>query len=110
MHGSGDIDSIPEAQQLDLRATIAAATRALALLDADRLEELARSCHKLNSDLPKQSRSMRANFARRSAAASGELAALAHVLEATRANLNVMRRLRDLREGNLEYGCPQPSL
>jgi hypothetical protein len=28
----------------------------------------------------------------------------ARVLEATRANLNVMNRLRELREGQMEYG------
>ena len=32
------------------------------------------------------------------------MAVFARVLEATRANLNVMNRLRELREGRLEYG------
>jgi hypothetical protein len=35
------------------------------------------------------------------------MAVLARVLEATRANLNVMNRLRELRGGRLEYGAPQ---
>ena len=35
------------------------------------------------------------------------MAAFARVLEATRANLNVMKRLRDLRTGRLEYTVPQ---
>jgi hypothetical protein len=35
------------------------------------------------------------------------MAVLARVLEATRANLNVMNHLRDLRAGRLEYGQPQ---
>jgi hypothetical protein len=37
----------------------------------------------------------------------GDIAIFARVLEATRANLNVMNRLRDLRAGRLEYGEPQ---
>jgi hypothetical protein len=32
------------------------------------------------------------------------MAIFARVIEATRANLNVMQRLRDLRTGRLEYG------
>jgi hypothetical protein len=32
------------------------------------------------------------------------MAVFARVLEATRANLNVMNRLRELRAGRLEYG------
>ena len=36
----------------------------------------------------------------------GEMAVFARVLEATRANLNVMNRLRELRSGRLEYREP----
>jgi len=35
--------------------------------------------------------------------AAGDMAVFARVLEATRANLNVMNRLRELRTGRLEY-------
>ena len=35
------------------------------------------------------------------------MAVFARVLEATRANLKVMNRLRELRAGRLEYGEPQ---
>jgi hypothetical protein len=35
--------------------------------------------------------------------ATGDMAVFARVLEATRANLNVMNRLRELRAGRLEY-------
>jgi hypothetical protein len=36
--------------------------------------------------------------------AKGDMAVFARVLEATRANLDVMNRLRELRAGRLEYG------
>jgi hypothetical protein len=35
------------------------------------------------------------------------MAVFARVLEATRANLSVMRRLRDLRAGRIDYGEAQ---
>jgi hypothetical protein len=35
--------------------------------------------------------------------AAGEMAVFARVLDATRENLSVMRRLRELRAGRLEY-------
>jgi len=39
--------------------------------------------------------------------AAGEMAVLARVLEATRANLNVMNRLRELHAGRREYSEAQ---
>jgi hypothetical protein len=83
------------------------ATRALARLDAERLEELALSCRALNRDpAPERSPQYRAQAKE----AAGEMVVFARVLEATRSNLNVMRRLRELRRGRLEYSereaCP----
>jgi hypothetical protein len=83
----------------ELRQIIAEASRALACLDANRLEELAGCCQALNRDLPP-----REELARQASEARTDLAVFAHVLEASRANLNVMRRLRDLRMGVDEYG------
>lgn len=78
---------------------VAEASRALASLNADRLEELAGCCQALNRDLPP-----REELKRQAMEARADLAVFAHVLEATRANLNVMRRLRDLRMGLAAYG------
>jgi hypothetical protein len=83
----------------ELRQIIAEASRALARLDANRLEELAGCCQALNRDLPP-----REELARQALGARTDLAVFAHVLEATRANLNVMRRLRNLRMEQAEYG------
>lgn len=87
-----------------LKELVVEASRALARLDADRLEELALSCQALNRDLGHVSVYERAELALQAREASGDMAVLARVLEATRANLNVMNRLRELRAGRLEYG------
>ena len=87
-----------------LKEVVEEASRALACLDANRLEELARSCEALNRDLPSWNPDVRANLARQAKEAAAEMTVFAGVLEATRANLNVMQRLRDLRAGRLEYG------
>jgi hypothetical protein len=79
------------------------ATRSLARLDADRLEELAQSCRALNRDPAPVKPAERRAQAAQAAKAAEEMAVFARVLEATRANLNVMRRLRELRLGRLEY-------
>ena len=85
---------------------VAEASRALAQLDTPRLEELALCCQALN-------RQPRDHFSQSGAAlvqevreAMGEMATFARVLEATRANLEVMRRLEALRTGRLEYARP----
>ena len=88
----------------ELREVVVAASLALARLDADRLEELALSCRALNWDLAAVTGDGRAELARQARESAGEMAVLGRVLEATRANLNVTRRLRELREGPLEYG------
>ncbi len=86
----------------ELKQIIAEASRALACLDADRLEELAGCCQALNRDLPPGK-----DLERQAAEARTDMAIFGHVLEATRANLNVMRRLRDLRQSTAEYGEPK---
>ncbi len=82
----------------ELKQIVVEASRALACLDSDRLEEMAACCHALNRDLPPQ-----AEVARQAREAEADMATFARVLEATRANLNVMRRLRDLRRGMADY-------
>lgn len=88
----------------ELRELVVEASRSLARLDADRLEELALSCQALNRDLEQPAyRNKRAKLARQAREAAGDMATFARVLEVTRANLNVMNRLRELRAGRLEY-------
>ena len=102
MLGSGMRHEHPELKQL-----VVEASRALARLDADRLEELALSCQALNRELTPMSQNQRTALIRQSREAAGDMATFSRVLEATRANLNVMNRLRDLRMGRLEYTHPQ---
>ncbi len=90
-----------------LRELVVEASRALARLDAERLEELALSCQALNRDLAEADRDARSALAAESREAVGDMAVFARVLDATRANLHVMNRLCELREGRLEYGGPQ---
>ena len=90
-----------------LKELVAEASQALARLDADRLEELALSCQILNRDLAPRDAGNRAELACQAREATGDMAVFARVLEATRANLNVMSRLRELRAGRLEYGGSQ---
>jgi hypothetical protein len=85
--------------QPELRELVREASRALACLDAGRLEELALSCQALNRDPAAE----RTALARQAREAVGDLAVFGRVLEATRANLQVMNRLRELRAGRLEY-------
>jgi hypothetical protein len=94
-------------EQPKLKQLVVEASQALAQLDAGRLEELALSCQALNRDLPAASSEDRARLARQAQEAAGEMAVFARVLEVTRANLNVMNRLRELRAGRLEYSEAQ---
>jgi hypothetical protein len=87
----------------ELKTLVLEASHALARLDATRLEELALSCQALNRDLATVHPEERTGLARQACEAAGEMAVFGRVLEATRANLNVMNRLRQLREGRLEY-------
>ena len=83
----------------ELRELVAEASHALALLDADRLEELAACCQALNRDLESADVAGREGLARQARDAQGDLAVFGRVLEATRANLAVMNRIRALRAG-----------
>jgi hypothetical protein len=85
----------------ELKELVVEASQALARLDADRLEELVLSCLALNRDL---SPVKTEDLTRQGREATGDLAVFARVLEATRANLNVMNRLRQLRAERLDYG------
>ena len=82
----------------ELKQVVREASQALALLDANRLEELACACRALRCD-----RMDPAELRRQEREAAGEMAVLARVLDATRANLQVMNRLKDLREGRNSY-------
>jgi len=93
----------------ELKELVVEASLALARLDAKRLEELALSCQALNRDLAQTNLETAAVLGCQAKEAAGEMAVFARVLEATRANLNVMNRLRELLADRLEYGEPQPS-
>jgi len=86
-----------------VREKVKEASLALARLDADRLEALVVSCKALERDLALTSGEAIEMAPSEAKAAMNDLAVFARVIEATRANLNVMTRLRDLREGRLEY-------
>jgi len=95
----------------ELKELVAEASHALAQLDASRLEELALSCHVLNRSLSLRGGSAadRARMAREASEAAPAMQVFARVLEATRANSNVMNRLRELRMARLEYSERQVS-
>lgn len=72
-----------------LKGVLIEATRALSHLDADRLEELALACERLNRDSrPLAARRVQAQSAER------EWVLFRRLLEATGANLRVVRRAR----------------
>jgi hypothetical protein len=90
----------------ELRELVVEASLALARLDADRLEELALSCQALNrgiAPLPLNDAN-RVQLMRQAREASSEMAILGRVLEATRTNLEVMKRIRERRDRRMEYG------
>jgi len=91
----------------ELRDLVREASRALSLLDADGLETLAMSCRALNRTREEAEAAKSVVGVREARAATVEMAQFGRVLEATRANLRVMRRLREVRLGSLEY-APQP--
>jgi hypothetical protein len=86
-----------------LKDMILEAARALAQLDADRLEALAVSCQALSRDFKRESveRKVLSSEAR---GALVEMGAFESVLAATKANLEVMRRARKLRDELPQYG------
>ncbi len=91
-------------QQTELRQLVAEATHALARLEVGRLEEMALCCEALNRDGRWSAIADRAELVRQAQDAAGEMAVFARVLEATRSNANVLRRLEELRAERLEYG------
>ncbi len=90
----------------ELREVVVEASLSLARLDAERLEELAVWCGDFNRDRMLVGNAECAEWARQARQASGELAVFGRVLEATRSNLEVMKRLRERRAARLEYGGP----
>ncbi len=94
-----------------LKEMVVEASRALARLDVQRLEELALCCQALNrdlavGDLARPDGDTRRTLDFEAKEATGDMAVFARVLEATRANLHVIHRLRELREDRLGYGLP----
>ncbi len=87
----------------ELRQIVVEASQALALLDAARLEELALSCQELTRTLNPKDARVRGLLAEQARESQADMAVFAHVLAATRANLDVMNRLRELRAGRVEY-------
>ncbi len=99
MQGSGQGRVHPALKEL-----VAEASRSLARLDAERLEELASSCQQLIREFAAQDSEGRLRLALQSREAAGEMAVFARVLAVSKANLNVVNRLRELHRGRLEYG------
>ena len=87
----------------ELKELVMEASHALALLDSERLEELALSCQALNRDLAPLSAEVKEELVRQAREAAKDMAVFARVLEATRANLKVMERLRQMHASGLEY-------
>ena len=87
----------------ELKDLIVEASQALARLDGARLNELAQSCEALNKDIEPMGTEEKRELARQAREAKADMAVFARVLEATRSNIKVMQRLRDLRAGRLEY-------
>lgn len=90
-----------------LKQLVTEASRALAQLDADRLEELALSCEALNRELTPVALGADETLSTEARMLGPDLAVLARVLEVTQANLEVMRQVREMRSQRLEYS---PSL
>jgi hypothetical protein len=89
--------------QTELKTLLSEASNALAHLAGDRLEEMASYCATLIGDDAARGLTQESLDAA-SREAWKEKAILMRVLEATRANLNVMRRLREIHMSWLEYG------
>lgn len=87
----------------ELKELVVEASQALARMDCARLEELALSCEALNKADGPVLPDGRRELARQAREAVADMEVFARVLEATRSNLKVMQRLRELRAGQLEY-------
>jgi len=89
-----------------LKTLLAEAAWSLAKLDAERLEELTLSCQALNRDVDSDTRRLTDPEVRE---VKREMAVFAEVLEATRTNVAVMSRLRELRGKRVEYSVGRQS-
>jgi len=89
--------------QPELKNMLIEASHALAHLDADRLEEMALSCAALVRDGDQVRCDAKNQCESGCDESMQEMAIFARVLEATRANLKVMRCLREVRSAQLEY-------
>lgn len=87
-----------------MKQLVREASRALAALDSERLEELALSCQALNRDPSMVENAEQNGWLRDAQEAKQDMTVLARVLEATRANIDVMRQLSQIRDGKPEYG------
>lgn len=90
----------PALPQPCLPQIVSEASHALAALDAERLEELAKSCRILNRSIADTVPSVTAVDRARTLT---ELAVLRRILDATRRNLKVLHHLEEMRAARLEY-------
>jgi hypothetical protein len=79
------------------------ASQALAHLDVDRLEALAASCRAISRDLESRATATRPPMTVQPREAAREMAVLARILDATRANIDVMEHTSAFRSESLEY-------
>jgi hypothetical protein len=93
--------------QPELKKVVAEASRSLARLDADRLEELAASCQALNRELAPEGSEELVALTCQASEAVRCMAVFASVLAVTKENLDVMTSLREQRVERLEYGSNQ---
>jgi len=77
-----------------LRGLLQEAIEALVLMNADRLEELARCCVDLNRDLPGWNEGCQPTTARLNVGLGLDLELFGQILQETRANIRVLNRLR----------------
>jgi hypothetical protein len=96
--------------QSELKNILVEASHALAHLDAGRLEEMALSCASLVRDVDRDRCEAKNQCESGCGEAMEEMAIFTRVLEATRANLKVMRRLREVSTAQLEYDTPTVSV
>jgi hypothetical protein len=94
---------IEQVSQHELKNMLAEASLALAHLGAERLEEMALSCVALVRDTNWERRYAIKQSDSNASARVKEMAIFARVLEATEANLKVIRRICDGRPAELEY-------
>jgi hypothetical protein len=91
---------------VEIRQLVVEAAQSLSVLDVDRLELLALSCEELNHNLDSGSLHIMIDDPYRM---KRDMASLARVLEATRSNLSVMNRLRELHRRHAGYHAELPA-